>query len=198
MGLWVSGWPLAGCFALGCQAASARHWAICQVLSAPHVWGMRDTSLALNDIVEQIPLAWQATLAQAAKIAQRGGANATASKPAVLAETKDFHQCVEGVAGEAIGCRADCVCAWHQRCYPKHVVGVANLKDDHEQPTTDVDIGVCDLSISASVLLSAAVFAFSLMTVISLRMYLDWKEELAEVRRLGHHESDDADRPKPS
>lgn len=196
MSLGGLGWPIAGCFALGCWAAPARLWVIYHVLSALPARGMRDNSVSVGDLVESSPLALQAALVQLARAAQREGANATAMK--LEGSAQDFQRCVVGAAGEAIGCRGDCVCAAYQRCYPKHVVGVSELKDNGEHQTMDVDIGICDLSISASILISTAAFVFCLMAVISLRMYLDWKEELAERRLHGSVGSDDPRTPKPT
>jgi len=90
--------------------------------------------------------------------------------PTAPLEQEVLQLCNKDATGAAIGCRSSCKCGWGQQCYPKWW----HPEDQHISQHPE-DRGVCETSMTVLSLSSFVIFTLVLISVVSLRTYLQWR-----------------------
>lgn len=98
--------------------------------------------------------------------------------------------CTPSSSGDLVGCRAGCLCHFHQQCYPLHHRGTAT------------DVGVCSIGMLFLVLLSIGVILSLTALVVTARLHLHHEEYKREVSNkyaeLNRRKGAKTERPEPS
>mmetsp|Transcript_124603 Transcript_124603/g.363839 ORF Transcript_124603/g.363839 Transcript_124603/m.363839 type:complete len:261 (+) Transcript_124603:188-970(+) len=88
-------------------------------------------------------------------------------------------ECQQDVYSERLGCKmSSCECEWFEACYPKHVDKLG-------------DVGVCTARVAVLVALSLAIIANTIICIVVLRVFFQWRERIRNLmRKSGANETD--------
>lgn len=121
--------------------------------------------------------------------------DATGAEVALRSMTlREVSKCFFDEGNSALGCEIRCRCAWHQQCFP-HLISGATLVD----PKGVVNVGVCGMSVAATILLSLVVVFTVFCSVVGTRVCLMWDvEEPLVVRVIRARSKDSIESPRTS
>lgn len=85
-------------------------------------------------------------------------------------ELQEDKVCFAGDGAERVGCRARCPCRWFEQCYPKRVLWESDVA--HQVIVQSVDVGSCNLAMTALFVISAAAFLIVLALITGVRIVL--------------------------